>query len=313
MERVLVSAIKAHLREALAEGLGFIVADPRTAWEVVSVTARSTRSADYGQPLLDVRLKVVTNDRTGLLGQRVFLPENGLAGFHKHYLLGYLDGSLRERFGRAVAGTVAVTIDVHQRRKPRAGAYLPVEDAVAAGILSLGSALGEYVCRHELRYLLLSGGLVSGPCLPMLQAVEATVAANEARTVLDLFSGTGALARVALQRAERVVCVDLQAAAIRETVADYLDRVQIVQADARDYVPSESFDLALLDPYYEEALEVLPPVLTQLRGHCARVLINVGPAAEAYWATRVTAAIRRYVSRLQRVSPAGHVILLGCL
>ncbi|HEX2037343.1 MAG TPA: RsmD family RNA methyltransferase [Chloroflexota bacterium] len=332
-----VAAVKSFLRDELAQALTFIVADPRVSWEIAGVSSHWTRSDEFGLPLLSVRLKVLTNDRAALLGQQLFLPRNGLAGFAKQYCLGYLDGALCHRFGLEVASAVAITLDVHQvrqghsaasRRAPRAPesaaghpepegtslpVYLPLEEAIAGGLVHPDSPLGRFMRRYDLRHLLTFGGSISGPSLPMLLAVEQLTASREVQTVLDLFSGSGSLARVALERAGLVVCVDTEVRALQQTLAPYLHdpRLRVVQADARDYLPTEHFDLAMLDPFYEEALDVLPPVLRHLAPACSRLLVNLGPADETYWVSQVTRLVRRHVARAERLPSPGHAILLA--
>jgi 16S rRNA (guanine966-N2)-methyltransferase len=86
--------------------------------------------------------------------------------------------------------------------------------------------------------------------------------------VLDLYSGTGALAIEAVSRgAERATLVDTEPAAARRNVdaLGVADRCEVVRADARRYLEREtaSFDLIFCDPPYKLA-DRLGPELTRL-------------------------------------------------
>ena len=86
--------------------------------------------------------------------------------------------------------------------------------------------------------------------------------------VLDLFSGTGALAIEALSRgAERATLVDVDTRLARRNVSalGLDDRVEIVHADARAFLRQrgDAYDLVFCDPPYRLA-DRLGPELDQL-------------------------------------------------
>jgi 16S rRNA (guanine(966)-N(2))-methyltransferase RsmD len=127
----------------------------------------------------------------------------------------------------------------------------------------------------------------------------------EGGAVLDLYAGTGALALEALSRGcARATCVEADrgtAALARENAeaCGFGDRVEIVRGQVGDVLPRlarSSFDLAFVDPPYEEgpeaALALLGPVLAPgaraVAEHDAR-----RPPAERYGGL-VLADRRRY-------------------
>ena len=86
--------------------------------------------------------------------------------------------------------------------------------------------------------------------------------------VLDLYSGTGALAIEAVSRgADRAVLVDIEPAVARRNVEalGVANRCEVVRTDAKRYLKREtaSFDLIFCDPPYKLA-DRLGPELTRL-------------------------------------------------
>lgn len=98
----------------------------------------------------------------------------------------------------------------------------------------------------------------------------------EGRTALDLFAGSGQLGLEALSRgAASAVFVDSSAkslAVVKENIArtGFADRARTVHGEALSFLrtATEKFDLAFLDPPYDQGLctaaaEVLPRVLKE--------------------------------------------------
>jgi 16S rRNA (guanine966-N2)-methyltransferase len=104
--------------------------------------------------------------------------------------------------------------------------------------------------------------------------------------VLDLFSGTGALAIEALSRgASEATLVDTRPAAARRNVEDLglSDRARVIRADAARFLrraePS-SFDLVLCDPPYRLADRLAADLVQLIPGPLAaggRVMVESSP------------------------------------
>lgn len=128
--------------------------------------------------------------------------------------------------------------------------------------------------------------------------------------MLDLFSGTGSLAKVALSSADMATCVNIDTSVIAENVMDYCTKCEIIEAKAEDYVPVRYFDLAVVDSYYEEALTLLPSVLTNIQPWCSMILVNGGPSADRYWTDEIQSVLQHYIGPAVRLSDRQHAIYL---
>jgi 16S rRNA (guanine(966)-N(2))-methyltransferase RsmD len=127
----------------------------------------------------------------------------------------------------------------------------------------------------------------------------------EGGAVLDLYAGTGALALEALSRGfARATCVEADRAAAeiaRENAeaCGFTDRVQIVRGRVADAVPRlapASFDLAFVDPPYEEGPEAALELLARVLAPGGRVVAEHDarrPPADRYGVLAV-ADRRRY-------------------
>lgn len=121
--------------------------------------------------------------------------------------------------------------------------------------------LGQYIPLHYHFNMLQDRSRMA----PFREAIERTVPIGG--RVLELGGGTGVLSFFAAQLAERVWCVErnpaLAAAARRFLRGNGCeDRVEVVQADARDYLPPEPVDVVICEMLHvglirEKQLEVL--------------------------------------------------------
>jgi predicted RNA methylase len=106
--------------------------------------------------------------------------------------------------------------------------------------------LGQFIPLHYHFNMLLDEARMA----PFREAIEQVVPAGA--KVLELGGGTGVLSYFAAQKADKVYCVERNPALVR-AARRFLDanangeRVEVVQADASDYVPPEPVDVVICE------------------------------------------------------------------
>jgi len=105
-----------------------------------------------------------------------------------------------------------------------------------------------------------------GPPPDLAEILDVLTRAFKIKTVLDLFSGSGALAKVALiNGVEKAVCVDLITKAIKINLSEFKNRTKIIEGDIFEMEFDDFYDIAILDPEEEMLIDVCETVLPKLK------------------------------------------------
>jgi len=243
-------------------------------------------------PVKVLHLVLKTDSLEHALGQFPPFKIGSAFGYHiphiRGLVLGFLAGSQAESAAQIIPDRVLIDVveetdDVLVREKPSSLARLVrVPDAVRHGLLEPGSAIAVMAGCYHLPFLLMSGSVISGPSVGILRAIERDrEIIRGSRTVLDLFSGSGAHGAVAASvGAKRVIAVDNVA---------HMDEdgqtVEVGRIDSHEFLLADVYSLdlssyeqpitAICDPYHEDA-EITLSYVSHLLDRCSHVIVNTG-------------------------------------
>jgi predicted RNA methylase len=226
------------------------------------------------------------------LGAFVYFSPYSLRGFHNLYIIARLEAVVRKYLPPRDAERCQFVLDVSSNGAVSlAHRLVSLDEAIALGVLDRGSSLHRAMLKYDLATVLLAGTEVSGPNLAMIRALERLFRHRLPGPCLDLFSGTGALAQVAVSLGcPRVDAVDLQQ---REQTLGAPSRIRAVEADVWTFRPESRYDLVIMDPYFDMSVRAAEELLPKLRDSCERFLLDAGPSFETQWLRRVREAVLR--------------------
>jgi len=232
-----------------------------------------------------------------------------MRGFHNNYLAAKIECLLEKEYGPSA--DFEIHFEVVLCEPSFTYAYRPIDfdTAVAAGLLSQDSRLAQAMKRYSLNTLILAGCEISGPVYGMLKTVEKVCRHTRVRRCLDLFSGTGSLAKVALENGAKFVdCVDTDMSLIRVTLRAHAEKYRAREADVFGFVPDGSYDLAILDPFYDYALRTAEEVLPRIRCAARLAIFNLGLRIDGYWVSLVKERVRRVCPKVNYSSVGENLI-----
>jgi 16S rRNA G966 N2-methylase RsmD len=299
---VILEAIKAKLPPAIA----LLVSPSQATWHIKDPEVVSIRDPTSPNPMWVVRVPIVTTNRALMLGQFQHFPVGGLSGFHPNFCVGFIAGYLQAESQIDLFQFCEVCLDVHEAPNATSDvySYANLGNTVDNGLIARGSSLVELAEKYGIKSILVAGTTVSGFSAGMVEVLEAYHRSHAVESVLDMFSGTGALAKVCLANgAKRVTCVDVFAQGAQRELLGEPPRVSIVQADAFQFVPEQRYDLVILDPFFHQSLRVAQQIAPSLRNKAGAVVMNIGPVGEEYWKERVLIELRRHFGEVALVHP----------
>jgi hypothetical protein len=249
----------------------------------------------------EVHIRIVTDNRPLILGQFMDLEMDGLVGYHPNYLFGFLHAHFEQKGIVDVWDNYYFVVDVHhvgpQPDLESLYKFITVDEAMGRGLVTPDAKLAKLLKLYDLRYVLTSGQRLSGPSSAMMEVVREVAWEIRGGDVIDLFAGSGALSRVALQEGcGSATCLDLNINehVLRANMGPFWDRCRIEAQDAFDFVaPDSPPTLVLVDVFFEFTRRAVVSLLPRLRSIASRIVINVGPPAESYWVGKLEHEIER--------------------
>ncbi|MDQ3742499.1 MAG: class I SAM-dependent methyltransferase [Actinomycetota bacterium] len=303
MTATAADSVVATLPDVVGAALRNLVRDPAIRWSVDRVQAERHVAAETGCEYTLLHVTVSTNSARHLLGLFAPLPSAAYAGFHTSYLYGYVHAHFQASLGLDVWRAYTLAFDVAETgdgQPPPLYRCVPTSEALRRGLIAEHSPLERSLREYQIERVFLAGDLVSGPSAGMMRTVAELTRRERPVRVLDAFAGTCALGRVAAQSgAERVVCVDreLDEAAARDTLGPWAPVCELVSQDLGDFLAERddaTYDLVILDPFYETALESVSCALERLGGRWRTLAVNLGPPYYAAWVAQLAAVLREH-------------------
>jgi hypothetical protein len=305
--------LRDHIRSAVLRAVEHVAGVPGHDYSVDEIRTEQRVSPLSGTAERVVTIRLTTNDRAFLLGQYIGTRLGGLRGYNCSYLYGWIYGDLEARYGAAAIAGCRFALDVQPLggEGVRPYRYVGLDDAVAEGVLRPEGDIYQAMRENGVRFVLMAGPVLGGPSLAMMTAVEDIVGEGQPTTVLDAFSGSGALARVALNAgARRVISVDigLDDDVYAANIGKLIARTQAVRADVHCYQPDEPVDMVICDPFYEFAEEAIETVAPLVRSSGGPLIMNLGPIESTYWRTRLHRHLAEEQMRVDMREFAGEVV-----
>jgi ubiquinone/menaquinone biosynthesis C-methylase UbiE len=131
--------------------------------------------------------------------------------------------------------------------------------------------------------------------------------------ILDGFCGSAGLSRVALENdASHTTCIDLDLDCARKNLADVDNKVEFLEADIFDCtLPDRSYDIAVLDPYFDLIDEIFANRIDDILERADRVLLSAGFVSDRFWLDHIERQFSDHVSEVERYDNGRTVHLLG--
>ena len=286
--------------EKLASG---IISDPETEFEVeeTKVIERETAAGSGTEIVFSVH--VITNNRAQLLGQTYPFRSGGYSGhFNNIY-----SSKIIERIEREIEPNYRffVQFNVWPRDDQNLGyvdQHLTLKQALEENILSEEDLLATKMKEYEMTSLILaSGTVITGPLPRSFEVMEEICSRYEIESVLDLFTGTGAYARVAIEEgANHVDCLDKDITSAKRNLETVKDRVEFHEKDALQFETSRDYDLVIADPYYDLADEYLEKKGFQHAASGDLFYMTIASVGEDYWEERITDMVSEKFSLIEK-------------
>lgn len=310
-----IDLIESETINTLDSLIGNTILDPAFKFNILGIEPVDSYSIHSNLPITLLNIKIVTNNRPLLLGQVMHFPVNGRSGFYPNYFIGYLEGYLSQKFGSQLLDRYDFAFEIKEENNSsiETRKYLPLNFAIRHEIISSSSKLVSKMRQHELSYLLISGSAISGPSLDMICAIEELFRNYRINSVLDVFSGTGSLAKVSIiNGAEKVICLDVYPGIIEKNLGKYASKCAISSIkDAFKYKINDDFDLVILDPFYDNSFEVAKIIVPHLAENAKIIVFNIANKEEEYWINKVLNEFEKYVTKIMTRTYYRSTIALG--
>jgi 16S rRNA G966 N2-methylase RsmD len=170
---------------------------------------------------------------------------------------------------------------------------LPLSRAIDEGLVPEESPLAEVMRKYNLKNIVLArGSAISGPSPGAIKTMEQIHESKDIGTVLELFAGSGAYSKVAVDYgADRVDIVDIDAEPARGNFDD-TQKVNIREIDVFDFTPDREYDLIIADPNSELAKQFIEEKVPELVKHCDYYFQNIAFVGHTYWRETITAELK---------------------
>lgn len=250
-----------------------------------------------GRTTIVVRLS--TNNRPSVAGHFGGLLENGLLGLNSQYVCGYLDALVFQK----TKTHYDFILDIHQvgkQSKQNILQFKKLEDAIMDKTVNTSSILVKTMKKHALRYLELRGGDVIGPDISTLSIMNEALRYVKPKKILDLFSGTGATAMVALLNSDaKITCIDnLSDQYVKKTLAGFENRVKIVNADIFNMKFKERYDFVFADPLEHTSLMTATKLAPKISKITNAFALTHGLTVERYWHKMIRKELRKSFDKI---------------
>lgn len=255
---------------------------------------------------ITITIKISTNNRASIAGHFGGLQQNGLLGLNSQYVTGFLDATIFAKTGIHYD----FILDIHQIGKQSRQNILQfkkLDDAIRDHTVSESSTLVKTMRKYHLRYLELRGGDVIGPDISTLLIMHSALKIVKPKKLLDLFSGTGATAMVAMLNSDAsVTCIDnLSSKYVKKTLAGYEKRVRIMNADIFNMKFKEKYDLVFADPLEHASFDTAVNLAPKIAKITKSFVLTHGLTVERYWHKMVRKELKKSFDKIIPLGRSG--------
>ncbi len=146
---------------------------------------------------------------------------------------------------------------------------ISLEEIEEKNLLSKYSPLYLLAKELGLKYLIKEGDSFTGPAVGLAILVDKITRNLSIQTMLDLCSGTGALAKIALLNGvKKVTCLDLDLKAARENLKEFEEKVEFIELSIFKFKPKKFYDLIVLDAPRDLLERLLKEFIPHLKRIC---------------------------------------------
>lgn len=310
-QQLLTATQHRFLSVAFDETIPELIKDPAFRAKIKSICLSCLQLSTKKSPINLLTITIATNNRPLLLGAFVYFPLEPMRGFHNEYIAQRMEKELRVSGAIDNDSPLIVVLDVVPEANKFGYLYrtLPLEEAIGLGILFVDSPLVHTMRKYSLRTILLAGDEISAPNATMISAIEKTCREFRPKTCLDVFSGTGSLAKVAIANGvHKVVCIENNS-----LLREYFDsKITLIDGvDAWTFRPQRNFDLVILDPFYDWGLRVAREILPRLIHRTKHFIFNIGYSYNQYWSSLVRKEIEKVSGSVQLLSEYENLVVVG--
>ncbi|MBI5698569.1 MAG: hypothetical protein HZC29_08870 [Thaumarchaeota archaeon] len=297
--------IRREIRDVLPKVLRRIILDKSIWFRVGSIEFRKNLLPLH-EGKTTIAIKLSTNNRASVAGHFGGLQKNGLLGLNSQYVSGYLDATI---FAKTKLHYDFI-LDIHQiGKQPEQNIlqFKKLEDAIADKTVLENSILVRTMKKYNLRYLELRGGDVIGPDISTLSIMNASLKNTKPKKILDLFSGTGATAMVALLNSNAdITCIDnLSDKYVKKSLEGFEKRIRIINADIFNMKFKERYDLVFADPLEHTSFDVAAKLASKISKITNRFVLTHGLSVEKYWHKMVRKELKKSFDNLVPIGRSG--------
>jgi 16S rRNA G966 N2-methylase RsmD len=189
--------------------------------------------------------------------------------------------------------------------------FISIQELVKSGKVSANSPIVRTATKYRVPGALLHGRHLIGPSPALASLVRRIVVSDRVSTILDLFAGTGVVAKVACAESvpTLVTVVERDQAKIN-FMQSHLPNVfvRIYQEDSLFYPINGQWDLIVADPYYEHVMCLLDARGECIRKNSKRFLLACGSIEDIGWTQEVRVRLCRFGFNVRRHAKFGQVI-----
>jgi hypothetical protein len=296
--------LQRELCDVCREALRGVIVDPAVRVLDISIESFFSLRFDLETEKLLIIVNVKTNDPSMLRGDT-----DRYKGSYKERVEGILEFYARRSFPDS-----EVYLEIDGPETSSVQRLIPVGDFLKSGRLAHSSPIVRVAQSFSMPYILVRGRHFIAPSPAIAQYLTKLANRPEipAKTVLDLFGGTGIAAKILCKVGDpdRVVVVEKDPDAVRKMKEHILDpRVELTLADALTYPINESFDIAIADPYYEDVVKFLQRKLEAIFSHTKLLVLVPGNVGDTVWNAEVERILKSSGLRIGKFIAFGQVIL----
>jgi len=285
------------------ETLKKIILDPEVEIKLFGCDILDKVNWRSGNSIKVFCVKIKTSNRLMVMGE----PGN-YKGMYKENIEALLNS-----FVSQVNQNYQVHVEVYGSEGPL-HRLIPLERAVQSGIITKLSPVYKAADKFGIPYVLIRGRFIEGPNPGLAEITEKLMKKGDYKNVLDLFSGTGIVSKVALlNHAEKVVCIDqLTGDQLSIMLKDYKNKVEAIKCDAFSFEIKEPFDLIVADPDYENAIKVIQEIAPKIKNRCKAFVLCHGSVEDERWNKEARELLQTLGYRIEPIELLGQAITI-CL